>query len=845
MKCIALLLIIHILLFVSPGNQAGIQPKNDPGIQPSVETEREWPYPVPCRISDGSNKDLFIMTLGDITTPLADGIFNPAKDEVRLEEGTVKSNYYRDILGIKYYKPIDKSIFPLPPSGLCTWYYYYQHINETEVKRNALWIAKNLKDYGAQYVQIDDGWQGETKEGRHGSRDWTTIDKAFPGGMESLAAYIKSLGLTPGIWLAPHGQSNEDVVKSLPGVFLFKPDGTSASKSWEGPYLVDPSTTETQMYMKELFTRLVKWGYDYFKIDGQPVVVDEFRKASSFMKNPGDVDTLYRETLERIRSAIGPERYLLGCWGIPLEGVGIMNGSRTGGDVVLGWSGFKSALWPTMRYYYMHNIVWYTDPDVMLLRQPLTLDQARAWATLQGLTGQALMASDRLMDLSENRVELMRRVYPAVDIRPLDLFPSERNKRIWDLKINHLNRSYDVVGIFNFEERESEQIVLDWKDLGLSNSGPVHVFDFWNNEYIGAWEAGMCVDVAPTSCRVLTLVPDSGRIQLVSTNRHITQGWVDLVALDFHPEDNSFSGRSRVIKNDPYQLHFAFPRGKYFAVRKASARSSSANLPVKIFNHQGWAMVQIDSPQTTEVSWSVAFEPADSYRYETREPRGLSIERVGLDGINLRWYAQYYLNAGYQVYLDGQLLGYAPGTTFPIRGLDPNRTYTADVRTVWDDGTINKRREEKMPDQKAPGVRFSLASMIPQEISLSELNPVHSPAGPIAGLRQPLSLAGKSYPAGIVMGANQEIEYDLKGLFSTFTALVGVDDRSADKSAGIEFLIVGDGKEIWRSGILQKSDGAKTVEVSITGVQRLIIRVTSSDRRFGLAADWVEARLVK
>ncbi len=80
----------------------------------------------------------------------------------------------------------------------------------------------------------------------------------------------------------------------------------------------------------------------------------------------------------------------------------------------------------------------------MLLRQPLTIDQARVWATLQGLTGQALMASDRLMDLSDERVDIMRRVFPAVDIRPLDLFPAGRTKRIWDLKVNHLGRNYDV-----------------------------------------------------------------------------------------------------------------------------------------------------------------------------------------------------------------------------------------------------------------------------------------------------------------------------------------------------------------------------------------------------------------
>jgi hypothetical protein len=813
-----------------------------PLAQTRVETKQTWPHPIPCRTQDSQNKDLFVMTLGDVDTPLADGIFDPSKDEVRVKDGTVIQNYYRDTRGVKYFKPIDKSVFPLPPSGWCSWYYYYQEINETEVKRNAQWIAEHLKDYGARYVQIDDGWQGE---GRGRTRDWTTVNNRFPGGMDGLAAYIKSLGLTPGIWLAPHGQSNEAVVKNNPGVFLLKPDGTTASETWEGKFLVDPSIPEAHHYLNDLFTRLSKWGYEYFKIDGQPIVAGEYRTKTAFMKKPTDDPVgLYRNTLDTIRTAIGPSRYLLGCWGIPIEGVGIMNGSRTGGDIVLGWDGgFIVALRATMQHYYLHNVAWYADPDVMLLRSPLPLDQARAWATLQGLTGQALMATDRMMDLSEERVEMLRRVYPAVDIRPLDLFPSRRNKRTWDLKINHLNRRYDVVGVFNFDDASSQLTFLNWHELGLPDTGPMHVFDFWNKEYLGAWETGMTVEVPPTSCRVLTLLPSTNDIQLISTSRHITQGWVDLLALKHDATRNSYTGRSKVIKNDPYQLHFAFPRGKNFAVKSASARSSSKNLPVKISNHQGWATVEIDSPQTTEVSWEVHFEPADLYHYPTREPANLQAERMGLSGVNLKWNAQYYLNAGYQIYLNGSLVGYTPTTAFPIRGLDPSVTYTAEVKTVWEDGTVSERKAE---------LKFTLSSMLPDEIALSELEPVRATAGwrnvqtnrAVSG--RPLSIGGKRYDRGIGTHANSDIEYDLKGLYDTFSAHVGVDDGSREERGSVEFLIIGDGKELWRSGGLKKSDGSMPVSVSLSGVHRLVLRVTDAgDGNTQDHADWVDAKITK
>ncbi len=801
-----------------------------------------WPRSIPVRIKDSSNKDLLLMTLGDVHSAIADGSFDPVRDEVRLNDGTTIRNYYRDVLKIKYYQPIDKTNFPLPPSGWCSWYFYYQEINEDEIKRNADWIAANLKDHGAVYVQLDDGWQG-TGRGLGENRDWTTIDKRFPSGMAHLAAHIKSRGLKPGIWLAPHGQSNEAVVKKNHGVFMLKPDGTSASSTWEGKFLVDPSTPESQQYLKDLFSNLSSWGYEYFKIDGQPIVIREYRNKKSSMKNPADdTDDLYRDTLESIRAAIGPHRYLLGCWVVPLEGVGLMNGSRIGADVLPNWDGFKFALRATMEYYFLHNIAWYADPDVLVVRSPLPLEQARAWATLQGLTGQAVLTSDRLMDLSADRVELLRRVYPAVDIVPMDLFKAERNKRIWDLKVSHLGRNYDVVGVFNFDEQRAVPTYVSWKDLGLPEGHAVHVYDFWNKEYLGAWEMGITVDLSPTSSRVLTLLPQEDRPQLISTNRHLTQGWVDLVSQAYNPAAKSYRGRSRVIKNDPYQLSFVFPRGRNFVVKAASARSAKGSLPVKISNHQGWATVEFDSPRTTEVSWNVSFAPTDLYRFPVREPQNLWAERVGIDGANLRWQVPHQPAIGYQVTLNGQLLGATPTQVFALKDLDPNANYTAEVRTAWQDGKISEKKAE---------LKFTLKQLLPQEVSLSELSPLRL----TAGWRQTefnrnfnsggLSIGGRPFEKGIGMPTNSEIEYELNGTYENFSALVGIDDEHNNKDSVVEFSLLGDGKELWRSGGLRKADGAKTVKVDVKNVRRLMLRVKREGEGGRVHADWVDAKLVK
>jgi hypothetical protein len=792
-----------------------------------------------CRIQDGPNKDLWIMTLGQPETGLADGVFDPLSDQLTLKNGSIKSNYFRDVLKVPFYQPLDKTRFPLPPSGWSSWYYYYNRINAEEVRRNTDWMAANLKDFGAQYVQIDDGWQGlgDPESGR----DWShaTPDR-FPNGMANIAAYIKAAGLKPGLWLAPHGQSSPKIVQENPDAFLLKTNGQSASDTWEGRFLLDPTTPQAHHYLRELFQRLTGWGYDYFKIDGQPIVMEEYGAKKQFMKDPSDnAAVLYRNTLADIRLAIGPDRYLLGCWGIPLEGAGIMNGARTGGDILLGWGGFRATLQATLRYYFLHNIVWYCDPDVIVVRAPLTLEQARAWASLQGLTGQALTDSDRLTDLSPERGGIAQTGLSGHGHSSrMDLFPAERDKRIWDLKIKHLGRNYDVVGVFNFNESQTERTLISWAELGLPAQQAVHVFDFWNAEYLGAWRGGLSVPVVPTSCRVLTLLPCADRVQLVSTSRHITQGWVDLIDTSANASGTEQRGTSRVVKDDPYEIRFAFPPGNNFAVETAAARGPSGKLPVRIANHQQWACIGFNSPKTGDVKWEATFGAAPYFHLPPSPPERLWVERVGLDGVNLHWREQYYINGGYDVTLNGVLVGHASEAQFPLRGLNPTNACTAQVRTVWEDGKSSARAGE---------IKFTVASLLPEELELTELEPQRSnrrwrgmeadEAPPGA----PLVIHGRHYK-GLSASADSETSYDIKGMFCAFSTSVGVDG-DARNDAALEFRILGDGKELWRSIQIQAGQVPVPVLIDITGVRMLSLQVKGPGHGLPLQADWVAPKL--
>jgi len=821
-----------------------------PQIRPH-HPQTPWPRDIPIRTAPEGFDELFVLTLGEVQTPLADGTFNPVHDRVSLDDGTTIDKYYRETLRIPHYAPIDKSVFRVPPTGWCSWYYYYEDIPAEEVLRNARWVAANLQEYGMRYVQIDDGWQV--------NRDWTTFTETYRElGMDGLAAEIHNLGLEAGVWVVPHGQSNEKVARDS-HAFLWKLDGESAYRSWLGGFVVDPSVPQVHAYLRDLFTTLRQWGFSYFKIDGQPMVPGYFRDKAELMAGekyaqlPLDerVTRLYRDTIRTIRDTIGPESYLLGCWGTPLDGMGMMNGARTAHDVHQGWGGFVLAVDALQRWNFLHNIAWYCDPDVLLVRPPLTDGTARAWATLLGLTGQALLTSDRLPDLPPARVELLRRVCPAVDIRPLDLFrPDNTRKPLWDLKIAHdlaTPRSYDVVAVCNFREDRPHNVHLSWQKLGLDPQQAYHVYDFWRGIYLGAWKQGMFVEIPPADVRVITLVPATDRPVLVSTNRHITQGWVDVLALEDggSPEAPILRGRSRVIGGDPYRLTIGLPPGAHsYRLVDASVQGTRPRaIQVRHTSHLGYATVTIDSRESQEVEWELRFEATTPFARPVNKPRDVAVSQGTMLGSALvTWNDTFRTRCGYRVLVDGQPIGVSMEPRALVPDLQPGKTYKIGVETVWWDGSSSDAVEVEHT-VVAPDVQH-MADLEPLSIKQNwkMLQRNRSVNG------NPLSVAGVRAEKGLGTHAESRLVYRICRSYDRFEARVGIDDETStpEKLPEATFEVWGDGRRLWHSEPVHAGQPAAPVSVDVSGVEVLELRVgRGSDGPDNDHADWLEPRVVR
>lgn len=108
-----------------------------------------------------------------------------------------------------------------------------------------------------------------------------------------------------------------------------------------------------------------------------------------------------------------------------------------------------------------------------------------------------------------------------------------------------------------------------------------------------------------------------------------------------------------------------------------------------------------------------------------------------------------------------------------------------------------------------------------------------------------MSIGGRKFARGIGTHATSSLSLDLEGQGQELSARVGVDDGKKTHPGSVEFVVLGDGKELWHSGLMTGGQPAKTLAVDLAGVKLLELRVTDGgDGVDSDHADWADARIL-
>ncbi len=521
-----------------------------------------------------------------------------------------KPDYFRLHLGRRYFRPGEYDLWAEPVSGWISWKAYGARVTQYDVRHAADWCARKLRSYGLETIILDDGWfVGSTGSALYHipeNVDWTRGNSCFPDGMRALAEYIHARGFKAGIWLSPFGISNTRVMIQHPEWWVRQYPGgpwATSESGWHGPYFADGSVDSALVgWILRGLLAMRDAGYDFFKIDGQKHVAHEaYASASAYFAAKGFTwQQAYRHAWRTIGDSLSG-RFLLSCWSRIPENIGNPHAIRIGGDKDAGWDrGPLPAAYDLARYLLEHNICWIDDPDHLVLSRS-DLPTARSWATLVGITGTLLTFSDRPEDMSDDKVELLRRILPPLRTRPLELFEFGRPPTLWVLEVDRPFDHWLVVANTTFAGPGRSHI--DFAELGLDPRAAYVVYDFWRGRFLGSFVGGFdCVppgahDVSVYGIRKVRPYP-----WIASVSRHLSQGGVSLRSVHWDSASLKLSGTSRLVGGDPYRLTLYVPPGYRFE----RATTSTGVFAVRPLANRGLELA-ITVPQDLDLRWSVQF----------------------------------------------------------------------------------------------------------------------------------------------------------------------------------------------------------------------------------------------
>ena len=288
---------------------------------------------------------------------------------------------------------------------------------------------------------------------------------------------------------------------------------------------------------------------------------------------------------------------------------------RVGSDIGAKWGGILKGASMGTRLYFLHNRVWHNDPDCLMLRDPLTLDQARAWGSWIAISGQLNIASEWLPGLPADKLDIVKRSMPNHGLcgRPVDLFENTL-PQVWQLTSGAGGQRKDIIGLFNWDNKLSDTVSVDLAKLDLAGGGKgTYVgFDYWANKFIPPFSGELKTELRPSSCQIISIREVLNRPVLVSTSRHITQGIVDVMEEKWNGRARILSGKSKVVGDDPYEIRIFAPTRAWQAVRvKVSEGDHKAGVTAGIKQEKQTIRVTIKSPENREVRWEVEFEKRD------------------------------------------------------------------------------------------------------------------------------------------------------------------------------------------------------------------------------------------
>ncbi|WP_414662453.1 alpha-amylase family protein [Horticoccus sp. 23ND18S-11] len=489
-----------------------------------------------------------------------------------------------------HYRP---RIWPGTPAGWVGWSWvdpFHVEKYEDVVRRNARAIREKLPGSGIDYIWVS---LGNLKDREPGNWfEWNRV--LMPGGPQLLVRDLAALDFKLGLWAGVFWVSSrlDARVEQLSDAFLLK-DGkplTVPHRELGAQYILDPTHPKAKAWFEEVFRTWREWGIRYYMLDFLYSVSGStpgrFRADGYANKALVPGPQAFRDSLEVIRRAAGPDTYLLVSTGPTLQTVGLLDAVRAGTDYGEGrpldgpgkgfypatfvvnkpdyWTSHLRAVQAWATHFFVHRKLFIADSgNVLTIDKPVSLNDAQISATIFGLNGSPLMIGDDVDRMSDERLALLRQQFPRLPeaAEPLDLFDAIEPDypKTFRLRVRTGWDEWDLFAVFNFGAEPLR------KTLPASGA----VWDFWEERYAGVAKGTYDVIVPPRSAKLVRVAAERTHPWVLSTDIHIRQGQAELTEVAWDEASLQLrlksSRRGNVLLRVPKEFRLADPSGLWIA----------------------------------------------------------------------------------------------------------------------------------------------------------------------------------------------------------------------------------------------------------------------------------------
>jgi alpha-galactosidase len=380
----------------------------------------------------------------------------------------------------------DDALALTPPLGWNSWNVWGASVDDGKLRAAADWMVKSgLAAHGFQFVNIDDGWEGE--------RDATGVlqpNAKFPD-MKQLADYVHGLGLKMGIYSSPGPRTCQGLAAS------YQHEAQDA-RTWAA------------------------WGVDLLKYDWCSYEQIARDKSLAELQKPYLVMRAALQQLDRdiVYSLCQYGMGEVWTWGADVGG----NYWRTSGDLTDVWSNMASVGFRQAGREKWSRPGHWTDPDMLVVGKVgwgpsihdtrLTPNEQITHITLWALQAAPLLIGADMSQFDRFTIDLLTN-HEVLEVNQDVL--GRAASRVWqqerlEVWARPLADGTRAVGLFN-RGLQAAPVTVRWRDVGVT--GRQVVRDLWQQRDLGTFADAF---TAP--------VPAHGAVLVKMGSRHPTAGRV-------------------------------------------------------------------------------------------------------------------------------------------------------------------------------------------------------------------------------------------------------------------------------------------------------------------------------